>query len=467
MDDLKLIKKYYGENMMHLCRELFPTLLETDGLLFKILSDNFYYSKLLYNDIVEQYMEEEFKDYIYSFINVEKNNEIIVNKTPFELMKDAGYTLYECKSEYDIQRFKKYYARNEQLCTFRGNRLYSCYVFFAVKDNVDEIKREDFDKPSREDLYGTSVISIQFRKGDKNTVSIKNRYNHSVNNPDNTFCNNLDTIIPGLVRSFEREYNLNISKESIFDFELNNYAMDKDGKYFKYNYEINNVYYGPNNLIIDNFEQVSDLDPAKLLVLDYYIFDLENKTIKCFDDTIVDTFPAAFKNIDKMEILKITNTSNKELLIYHDGVISKIVFDDKNRIKELNYQGDMKIIEQFMPENIYLYKIKLEKAEIIGKSFMNLNNLYIKFVDLPNVLSIGYGCLCHVDSIASFKAPKVTDIGDFFFEDGISKSVIVGELDLSSLENIGEFSLLKKPDGIRNLKISDKFKDKLSGGKSL
>ena len=36
MDDLKLIKKHYGEKMMHLCRELFPTLLETGGLLSKL-----------------------------------------------------------------------------------------------------------------------------------------------------------------------------------------------------------------------------------------------------------------------------------------------------------------------------------------------------------------------------------------------------------------------------------------------
>ena len=39
--DLKIIKKKYGEKMAHLCRELFPTLLETDGLLLKLLLDNF------------------------------------------------------------------------------------------------------------------------------------------------------------------------------------------------------------------------------------------------------------------------------------------------------------------------------------------------------------------------------------------------------------------------------------------
>ena len=38
---------------------------------------------------------------------------------------------------------------------------------------MDEIKREDFTEPMRQDKYGTSVISIQFTRGDINTLSIK------------------------------------------------------------------------------------------------------------------------------------------------------------------------------------------------------------------------------------------------------------------------------------------------------
>ena len=41
MDDLKMIRKYYGEGMMHLCRELFSTLLETPGLLYSLLESKF------------------------------------------------------------------------------------------------------------------------------------------------------------------------------------------------------------------------------------------------------------------------------------------------------------------------------------------------------------------------------------------------------------------------------------------
>ena len=38
---IKKIKKIYGENFMKLCRELFPTLLETEGRLLEVLSLTF------------------------------------------------------------------------------------------------------------------------------------------------------------------------------------------------------------------------------------------------------------------------------------------------------------------------------------------------------------------------------------------------------------------------------------------
>ena len=72
--DLKNIKNKYGENMMHLCRELFPTLLETPGSLFNLLESNFEFSKFLYDDIINNHMEEEFKNYIYGLASINLNN---------------------------------------------------------------------------------------------------------------------------------------------------------------------------------------------------------------------------------------------------------------------------------------------------------------------------------------------------------------------------------------------------------
>ena len=156
--------------MMHLCRELFPTLLEKEGLLSELLLEHFEPSRFLYDDIISNRLDIDFEDYIYSLVNIEEIKEKKDYKTPEELLEEVGYDLYECQTEEEIQRFRKYYSKNEELCTFRGNRLKRCYVFFAVKKDVDNIRRENFQNPEREDLYGTSVISIQFTKDKNNTL---------------------------------------------------------------------------------------------------------------------------------------------------------------------------------------------------------------------------------------------------------------------------------------------------------
>ena len=106
-DDLKIIKNKYGENMMHLCRKLFSTILEQSGILPKLLIENFYPSKQLYDDLLKEDKIYDFEKYIYS--KKKKKKELLkTDKNPFELMNEAGYILYECKSENEIQFFKKH-----------------------------------------------------------------------------------------------------------------------------------------------------------------------------------------------------------------------------------------------------------------------------------------------------------------------------------------------------------------------
>ena len=65
-NELRKIKKVYGENFMRLCRALFPTLLEQEGMLYEILSSSFSDNcKNLYEDIIKVNCEEKFKSYIY------------------------------------------------------------------------------------------------------------------------------------------------------------------------------------------------------------------------------------------------------------------------------------------------------------------------------------------------------------------------------------------------------------------
>lgn len=453
MDDLKLIKKYYGEKMMHLCREFFPTLLESPGLLSDLILKNFEPSKFLYEDLVKNEKIYEFKDYIYNLKESKKIEKTTTN-TPKELLSIAAYDLYECKSEEDIQSFKKYYKKGEELCTFKGNRLERCHVFFAVKKNVEEIKRENFKNPERQDEYGTSVISIQFSRGENNTLSIKNRYNHTVTNPDATFSNNLDNIIPGLTESFEKHYNLNLSNNKV-SFEIPGYVKANDGKYYKYNYEINNIYYCPNNIIIDNFVVKKDYqEMERYLILDYFILDLKEKTIKLYDSSIKDSFLEGLNNIEKIEIIRDKKTDDKEILIkcvegttllkidkenniieYTNDTVTKIndnFLKFNKKLKSLYLPNVEEISNNFLLHNEILEEIILTKVKVIQDQFLSWNKK-LESINLPSVEKIGNNFLMYNNTLKTINFPKVEKIGNAF----LSYNKSLKNIKLPSVEEIG------------------------------
>ena len=426
MDDLKIIKKKYGENMMHLCRKLFPTLLEEEGLLSNILLSHFEPSKFLYNDITENHLITSFATYIYSFLDKEKEL-VRVDKSPEELLKECGYILYECKNESDIQSFKKYYSENEELCTFIGGRLDTNYVFFAVKENASELRRKNFLYPKRQDEYGTSVISIQFTKDDNHTLSIKNRYNHFVSNPDATFSNNLDNIIEGLTKSFEEYYGMkqkNIHK----NFEIPGYVFANDNKYYKYNYEINNIYYCPNNIIIDNFNPIK-LD-EKYFLIDYFIIDIKNKTVKLYDKRINDSFTNLFNDIKNIQIennelgkiviinfnnfnnvvIKTNKTNN--ITSYYDEITKYVDNNFLSNVKHIKYVNMPKLIktgDNFIKsssiENIDIYNL-----EYAGKSF--LKNSLLTTLYLPNIKFVDDEFLMNNKNLKYLNLGKIEEINN-------------------------------------------------------
>ena len=411
--DLKIIKKKYGERMMKLCRELFPTLLEKEGLLSRLLLEHFEPTRFLYEDIISNELVIDFKGYIYSLVNIEEileDEEKDNYKTPKELLEEAGYDLYECHTEEEIQSFRKYYRENEKLCTFRGNRLERCYVFFAVKKGVDNIRRENFQNPKREDLYGTSVISIQFTKDKNHTLSIKNRYNHTVNNPDATFKNNLDNIILGLTESFSRYYGMTQAKLTN-DFEIPGYVEASDEKYYKYSHEINNIYYCPNNIIIDNF-RVKRLKQNKLLI-DYFILDLENKTISLYDYCLEDYFEESLKKINQIQITKEKEYKKIIIKTSEGDVILKI--DKGNKIIEYQNNNIKEIGDNFFCYNIFLEHLWLPNVTKIGHCVL-YSNESLEHLWLPKVQEIGSSFLCHNKSLNYLSLPEIRKVGcNFLF----------------------------------------------------
>ena len=427
--DLKLIKKKYGEKMMHYCRSELSTILENDGLLPSLLLEHFNENHMLYDDIEKEGKLEEFKNYIYSLIDVENNNKKVEDKTPEELLSKAGYNFYECKTEEDIQSFKKYYSKGEELCTFRGGRLEKCYVFFAVKKNVDEIKRENFSKPKRQDEYGTSVISIQFTK-ESCALSIKNRYNSTVNNPDATFSNNLDNIIEGLAKSFENQYGF--VQENNSAFELKNYVNVK-GKYYKYNYEIDNVYYCLDNIIIDNFD-VKKYDDERYIVFDYFVLDLKEK--KILTEVGYDSFINGIVDIDKINIVKLENGKAIHIIpINREEII--IELDKQNRIVKYKNNNIKQCEGSFLYYNRSLQELNLPNLEQCGDDFL-YDNESLQKLNLPNLEQCEYGFLKYNKSLQKLNLPNLEQCGDSF----LCKNKSLQKLNLPSLERCGDSFLI-------------------------
>ena len=429
-EELKMIKKKYGEKMAHFCRDYLATILETDGLLLKLLLDNFEPSHDLYEDIVKQNKEDEFKNYIYSLVDVKNNYKERVIKTPKELLEEVDYDLYECKCEEDIQKFKKYYAKGEELCTFNGGRLDRCYVFFAVKKNVDNIKREDFSHPERQDEYGTSVISIQFTKDKSHTLSIKNRYNHHVNNPDSTFSNNLDNIIEGLTESFAKHYGL-VQSHLNNGFELRDYVQASDGKLYKYNQEINNIYYCPNNIIIDNYE-VKKFEKEKNIVFDYFILDLVKKEVRLYDQDIIESFPDTIPDIQKIEIKRKEEEEKEIKITLQDNGEVIIVLDKNNELKELSNQHVKKIGNNFLFFNRKLIKLNLPNLEEVGNIFLDYSP-DLKKIDLPKLKKVGDLFISSNVLLQEINLPSLEEVGNHF----LLWARLIKEVNLPSLEKVG------------------------------
>ena len=128
--DLKVIKKKFGENMMKLSRELFPTLLEEKGLLSGIFLDNFNPSKTLYDDIKKENLEKEFKMFIYGFLN---KDEVIENskKTPKELFEEEFNELTRICNAHCIRHHEKGKIPIENELQYKYFYL-RCYALISV-----------------------------------------------------------------------------------------------------------------------------------------------------------------------------------------------------------------------------------------------------------------------------------------------------------------------------------------------
>ena len=423
--ELKQIKRIYGEKFKNLCREMFPVILEQEGTLLTILEKRFSHNcNSLYETITGEHLEVEFKDYIYSEFYQDREKEEpeeLEDRTPYEILDEAGYDLYECKTEEDIQCFKKFYAPNEVLCTiYNGGRLDTRDCFFAVRKDVGEIKRSDFTHPAKTDKYSLSVLGIQFTREKNSKVEIISRYNHTVNNPNCTLGNDLDRLAPRLKQSFaklleERGLDLDLS-QSKGTIEFPGYTLANDGRYYKYNMEVNGIYYCPGNIVISNGEAKQVIAPEKGIVIDNFCLDLENKEIReIYEGRVYDSFVDGIRDIEKIETEKIKDNKGRVIKIHLRGKEEPVIIgiDRDNQIIRYENQYLQEVGDKFLCGNIKLTEINMPNLQQVGRGFLAYNRRLTE-ISLPKLQQVGDSFLSSNTGLAEINMPKLQQVGDSF-----------------------------------------------------
>ena len=198
--------------------------------------------------------------------------EMAVHMDPIKLLDKAGYDAYVADTLEKQNAIQKYYAPGEEICTFRDpERFKRYYIINAVRKDVDKIKRGN--PPQRDDEYGTSVISIQVLKTG-GFISIKNRYNHTVQNCDSTFNSNPDNIIMGLSDAIRHHFGADFSSQRV---DLGPGYTLVGNQICKYYREINNVYISEDFYVKDG--QICEIDKNTQIALgNGLIFDLKHES---------------------------------------------------------------------------------------------------------------------------------------------------------------------------------------------
>lgn len=433
VNDLKIIKKKYGERMMNFCRSSFSTILDVPGLLSSIFINKFYPSFDLYNDLVSNNKLEEFKDFIYTLSDLKSPEcNVDTNLTPKDIFNNLGYDFYECHTDEEVQYFKKYYAPYERLCTFEGDRLSRCHIFWVVKRNALELNRDEFLYPAREDEYGTSVMSIQFEKSENNRLSIKNRYNDTINNPDATYNNNLENIYRGLTKSFYNTYGLLSKNSSNTSFDLPDYVYACNKKYYKYNYCYNEIYYTTDNIIIDNNE-IKEFAKEKYIIFDYYVLDLVNKTLSCYDKSVDDSLPLVIGEIKSINIYNDKENMCKKIYITNEKE-EKYLFtlSRENKLIKIENNTCKMLPDKFLIMNKYLKELEFDNLSDIGNQVL-YSNKDLEYLHGNNIINIGEEFLRNNENLTLLLLPNCENIKSNF----LSSNRIINNLYIPKVKYIG------------------------------
>lgn len=414
----KQLKKQNGERVAHVIRE--ALLLDVPNIvhILEFAGNN--------PDEVKQ-----LTPIIREIYKIQKKSEYQTDKKPLELLNDAGYDAFVADTLEKQNSIKKFFRPGEELCTFRDPTRYEKnYIIHAIKRGADKI--EPLDNPERQDEYGTSVISIQIAKTG-GFISIKNRYNHTVNDPDATFNDNPDEIIPGLTNSLKKYFNVffNTSESEM----PGNFRMVND-QLVRYNYEIHNIYFGADYYFSGS--EIIRLNNDYELMLDCFVLDVRDGKIKNIAELDKYGYPAdstydflsdlfngkkvkieldsqnkkeKIVSVDGQKLLRVVNGQITELFVPGVTNTEKNLLTFTEALKKLDMPDVREIGDNFCVRNAVLNSLHMPKLQKTGKDFLTSNRDLIE-LNLPELVKMGPYSLQNNHKMESIYVPKCeSDIG--------------------------------------------------------
>lgn len=345
--------------------------------------------------------------------------EIETDKNPFELLKEAGYDAFYADTLEKQNQIEPYYTENEALCTFMDKSRYIRYhIIHAIKKGASQLKRSDFKgKEKREDEYGVSVLSIQILK-EGGFISIKNRYNHGVENSDNTYNSNPDNIIKGLSLALKRYFNVDFSSQ---EKDLPTGYQYIDGKIYKIHTQRDHIYFGDRFYIQNGVVNFSDKDFE--IIVDDFIINLKEKKIQ---------YPLSCKKSNPAT----SSYSNLHLLV-EDELKDKVVRVSKSGDEKALYVNGNLILKAKNNQLTHLYLPTTKRKAI---SLFNFHPT-IEVFESVFISEIQGTSFYHCPCLKEVKMPLVKEVCGMFM---VNNKALV-EVDFPSLEKMGKNSFLQLP----------------------
>ncbi len=379
-------------------------------------------------------------------------------KDPLELLNEAGYDAFYVKNLRQQNSIEKYFEPDEKLCTFSDpTRYQNYYIIHAVKKNVKNIKRSKH--PDRQDEYGTSVISIQIAKPNGGFISIKNRYNHTVNNPDATFDNNPDNIITGLTEALKHKFGVDFFAQNAT--LPDNYRIIND-QLVRFNYEMLNVYYDEKyyfegstitklnsdyEVMLDGVILNTKTGRCEIRSDNLYLYDLarvlnneihghkvERKRDKKTGETVINIID---ENKNIKELARTKDGCITSLHLYKTTELNHRFLHYNKALKELYAPKLKKMGRDCFFSNTAMKKLYVPELEIMLDRCFNANTILTE-LNAPKLKKMCGGCFARAGSIKQIYIPELEEMGGTCF----MQNEELTELNAPKLKKIGNGSFV-------------------------